>query len=280
MEKINQKELAEIFNRIKNGDEKSYNQFYELYYKLIYGIAFSIIKNKENSEDIAQNVFEKIYKMPKKNLPQNYEASWLYTVTKNETLQFMRKQKNNIDIDDIYKIQQNDENINLLIDTDYYNSLIKKLKPKEQEIVTLKVISNLTFSQIGKMLNMPTGTVQWSYYKSINVLKISISTLAAALLTFTIGLTKITRPKGNLATLPLEEPKSNNVQFDSSSEISQSTKSENTVNTNTTQTIQVEESTVKNTDWQPYTLFGISLTILVTGFIVVKKLKNKIFKKI
>src|SRR5574344_1384828 len=145
MEKINKKQLAKIFNGIKCGNEQSFNELYELYYKLIYNIAFSMIKNKENCEDIVQNVFEKIYKMPKSNLPENYEASWLYTVTKNEVLQYIKKQKN--------------------------------------EIVTLKVVCDLTFSQISNVLNMPIGTVQWIYYKSINVLKVSLSTLSAVLIT-------------------------------------------------------------------------------------------------
>src|SRR5574344_1461557 len=144
MEKINKKQLAKIFNGIKCGNEQSFNELYELYYKLIYNIAFSMIKNKENCEDIVQNVFEKIYKMPKSNLPENYEASWLYTVTKNEVLQYIKKQKNEIDLDCIYKIQKEDKNINLLIDANYYNSLMKKLNKKEKEIVTLKVVCDLT----------------------------------------------------------------------------------------------------------------------------------------
>ena len=41
-----------------------------------------------NSEDIVQIVFSETYTLDKNKLPTNKEVSWLYTLTKNETLKF------------------------------------------------------------------------------------------------------------------------------------------------------------------------------------------------
>lgn len=49
---------------------------------MIYGIAFSILKNKEDSEDVVQIVFSKLYVLDKEKLPKEKEATWLYSVTK------------------------------------------------------------------------------------------------------------------------------------------------------------------------------------------------------
>lgn len=283
MEKINEKELAKIFNGIKHNNEQSFNDFCKLYYNLIYNIAFSVTKNKQNSEDVTQTVFEKLYKMPKQKLPQKYEASWLYTVTKNEALQFIRKEKSNIELDSIYEIQQNDKNIDLIIDTDYYNSLMKKLKQKEKEIVTLKIVSDLTFSEIAKILNMPIATVQWNYYKSINVLKISLGTLATVLLTFTIGLTKIIKQNNKSKEKIVNEQiqtehstQSTESKENNDSDIMESNNS-NITDNKTAQVVYNNENEEQN--WQSYTLFSISILILITGFILINKVKNKIYKK-
>ena len=88
---INKKELHELFQGIKQGSRTAFEVLYKRYKQLVYKIAFSIIKNKENSEDIMQNVFTKIFELPEIKLPENKEASWLYTVTKNETITKLRK---------------------------------------------------------------------------------------------------------------------------------------------------------------------------------------------
>ena len=154
------------------------------YRNLVYGIAFSLLKNKHDSEDIVQIVFTKIYSTDKSKLPVKNEASWLYSVTKNETLNFLKKKKDDISFDDIYEIPDNNNELNKLIEQDNYNRLISKLDNTEKEIVSLKILANLSFEEIGKLLNKPTGTIKWKYYKSVNTLKLLLSNLSMFIVTF------------------------------------------------------------------------------------------------
>ena len=85
---MKKQDLHIIFQDLQQGDSKKLNNLYNEYNRLIYGIAFSISKNKEDSEDIVQIVFLKIFQMDKSKLPTNNEASWLYSLTKNETLNY------------------------------------------------------------------------------------------------------------------------------------------------------------------------------------------------
>lgn len=184
MKKIDEKELHLIFNEFKNKNQKAYNELYEKYYKLVYGIAFSVLKNKEDSEDITSEVFTKIYKMDKEKLPVSNEASWLFTVTRNECFSYLRKSRINISIDEIYDIPSDSKEMQEIVDTEYYNKLISGLSEQEKTIVSLKIISNFTFSKISQIMNIPIGTVQWKYYKAMNSLKISIGGLAGAIVAF------------------------------------------------------------------------------------------------
>ena len=90
--------LNEIFNLIKNDDPHSIELLYENYFRLLYGIAFSIVRNKEMSEDVVQNTIIKIWNIKHETLPKSHEMSWLYTVTKNEALCILRKEKKNENI--------------------------------------------------------------------------------------------------------------------------------------------------------------------------------------
>lgn len=185
MRNINKEELHEIFIEIANKNEEKFNQLYERYKSLVYAISFSILKNKEASEDVVQIVFSKIWNMKKENLPTVNEASWLYSLTKNETLNVLRKEKDAVSINDVYYIKD-DEDLNDITDKDTYNRIISKLDKKEQEIVSLKILSELSFREIAGILNMPIGTVQWKYYKALHTLKILIGNLSMFIVAITV----------------------------------------------------------------------------------------------
>ena len=93
MEKINVEELRELFIEIKYGNNIAFEKLYKNYKNLVYKIAYSILKNSYDSDDIVQIVFEKIYSIDKDKLPTRNESSWLYSVTKNETINYLNKKK-------------------------------------------------------------------------------------------------------------------------------------------------------------------------------------------
>ena len=189
--------INELFEEFKNGNKEVLEEIYNKYHKTIYGIAFSILKNKDDSEDIVQSVFIKIHTLDNSKLPKENVASWLYTLTKNEALQFLRKQKNNIDLDSIYDLADNNNEIDKLINKETYNKLISKLEPKEKEIVSLKIISNLSFEEISQLLGEKTGTIKWRYYKSIYTLRLLLSNLSMSIVAFLIGIATFKQTKSS-----------------------------------------------------------------------------------
>lgn len=193
MKSINKEELHNIFADLSNKSEIKFNMLYEKYHKLVYAISFSILKNKQDSEEIMQKVFLKIWKMDKEKLPTKNEASWLYSVTKNETINFMKNKKRELNIEDLYYISDDDKELNKIIEQDTYNRIISKLTIQEQEIVSLKILSNLSFKQISQILDIPIGTVQWKYYKSIHTLKILLSNLSMFILTISLFIAEKTK---------------------------------------------------------------------------------------
>lgn len=176
MAKKEEQRLHQLFIELRNDDKNALEKIYNEYKNIIYKIAFSILKDSNDADDIVQNVICKIFRLEKSKLPTNKELSWIYTVTKNEAFTFYRSKNKNDNIDDIYMIKNKINPIDRTEDIIYYNQIIKKLKPIDQEIVSLKIISDFSFKTISKILNMPIGTVEWRYYKSVKYLKNSIIT--------------------------------------------------------------------------------------------------------
>lgn len=222
MEKIKKQDIHLIFQQIRNGDNSKLNDLYSKYNKLIYGIAFSILKNKEDSEDIVQIVFAKIFEMDKEKLPTNNETSWLYSLTKNETLNYLRKQKENVSLDDIYYIAEEDKELNKIIEKDKYNRIISKLNEQEREIVSLKILSNMSFKEIALLLKMPIGTVQWKYYTALHTLKLLLGNISMFILGILIFI------KGNTANIKIEQTNSSNdINIDNENESEEKDQTEN-----------------------------------------------------
>lgn len=189
MANVREEELNELFLELKGVNKDiAFQKIYIQYNKLIYGIAFGILKNKEDTEDVVQIFFSKLYTLEKEKLPNDNIASWIYIVTKNEAISFLRKKKEHFDIETIYEIEDKDNEINNLIDKEQFNKLISRLDEKEREIISLKIIAGLPFEEIAKLLNKPSGTIKWRYYKSVHTLRLLLSNLAMFILTFVIGL--------------------------------------------------------------------------------------------
>ena len=230
MVKINEKELKELFIELKCGNKKAFENLYTKYNRLVYGIAFSILKNKADSDDIVQIVFSKIYEINKEKLPAEKEASWIYTLTKNETITLFRKKRNYISLETIYEIEDNDNEINNIIDRDSYNRLISKLNNKEKQIISLKILGNFSFEEISKLLNEPSGTVKWRYYKAVNNIKMLLSNLGMFIVTFIIGLKTLFNKdrKMNEAEEQVTEDKTENETLDQQETIKEDTSKSDT----------------------------------------------------
>ena len=67
--KIDNKELEQIFININKDKTQGIEELYRKYKKVVYSIAFSISKNKEDSEDVVQSIFTKIYQATMNIIP-------------------------------------------------------------------------------------------------------------------------------------------------------------------------------------------------------------------
>lgn len=286
MSKIDKKELHSIFIGIRNGNELAFNKLYEKYKALVYGVAFSILKNKEDSEDIVQIVFLKIFRLEKEKLPSNNAATWVYSVTKNVALNFLKSKKEEFNIDELYYITSENKELNEIIEIDSYNKMIAKLPLKEQEIISLKILSGLSFKEISMILGIPIGTVQWRYYKGVHTLKLLLSNLSMFIIMMMAFVLK---------KLPVRKKQSNQEKIkediiDNSAESSReetlkkdetNITEDTTITTDRIETIEIESNPRMDiVDIGILSISGIFLMATIIFFIIFIKHQQKARKKL
>lgn len=286
MGKLNESELKELFIEIKHNNKIALEKLYNRYNKLVYGIAFSILKNKEDSEDVVQIVFSKLYVLEKDKLPTDKIGTWLYTVTKNEALLLLRKNNNDVNLDTIYDLEDENNEIDKFINKDSYSRLINRLNQKEQEIVSLKILSNFTFKEIGELLGESANTIKWRYYKSIYSLRIMLSNLGMFIITFVLGIATLKNQKKS-APIIKEDENFNNITGEDTANKDNDRIDTNEViqdneNTDSFENVIIEDTNINTTNYLSIGIFSISaifLAITITFSIFLAKHQLKVKKK-
>lgn len=135
--------------------------------KLLHYIQTISMADQQESSDILQEAFIKIWKNLHSYNPSLKLSSWLYRIVHNETVSFCRKKRsfgknNKIDINDIRFESIQDEK-DIAKDTEVKilltHEVLKKLPIKYREILVLKFIEKMSYEEVSDVLKIPEGTV-------------------------------------------------------------------------------------------------------------------------
>ena len=175
------RDLLLINKALKEGDTNSYNKLMNLYRDPIYFMLYEKVKDKELAKDLTIEALGKAFKKLHLYTPDYAFSTWLFTVARNNCIDYLRKNKiQTISIEKI-KEDNNGNRINFDIKSDDPNPekiLIKKqriailrqivdqLKPKYRILVKLRYFKEMSYEEIAEDLNIPIGTVKAQLYRS------------------------------------------------------------------------------------------------------------------
>jgi len=93
---------AELIQTTIDGDASAFSALVERHSRDVYGFAFFMAKNESDAEDITQESFVKVWKNLKKFKPDQRFKSWLMTIARNTTIDYIRKRRHAVfsDFDD------------------------------------------------------------------------------------------------------------------------------------------------------------------------------------
>ncbi|MFA6338995.1 MAG: RNA polymerase sigma factor [Candidatus Paceibacterota bacterium] len=182
--KNNQENDEQLIIDYLNGDNEAFSELVKDYLKPIYNFIFRLTKNTQESEDITQETFLKVWKNIKKYRKGENFKTWIFTIARNTTIDWLRKKKNLTFSDFENKDGSNtfeenitdpeplsDELIAIIEDKKLIEDLLKQLSPLYQEILFLHYNEQLTFSDMGKILNKSTDTVKSQHRRALIMLR-------------------------------------------------------------------------------------------------------------
>ena len=93
----------------QKGNVASFEALMRKYYKRVLNFAYRFVGNSEVAEDLAQEVFIRVYKSVSSYKPQAKVQTWIFTITKNLSLNELRRKKRHmVSIDETFVAKDND----------------------------------------------------------------------------------------------------------------------------------------------------------------------------
>jgi len=160
----------------------AFDAIYNKYCYKLHEFVFMFLKQKEDAEEIVQEVFIKIWKSRGKiDIYASFE-SFLFTIAYNATMSLLRKRISETKSREYLKSLQQVSSAEKVIDEIQYKelkqkvkSLLKQLTPRQEEIYRLSREEGLTHEEIAQKLNISESTVNNHLVKTIKILKSHIN---------------------------------------------------------------------------------------------------------
>ncbi len=162
--------IDEYIMGVASKDKEAFRNLYEMTKSKVYSYALSMIKNPDDALDVLHDVFVKIFDNAHMYSSKGKPLAWIFTITRNEVLMKLRKQKHMIDIDELSECLEYNKKITVE-DKLILEMLFKEMTDIERKILLLHVVTGYKFHEIARSLGMPTATIITKYNRLIKRIK-------------------------------------------------------------------------------------------------------------
>jgi len=81
----------EFIKKLQEGRRDAFGELLDQYQQMVFSTSLSFVPNKEDAEDVAQEVFIEVFKSINKFKGNSKLSTWIYRITVNKSLEFIRK---------------------------------------------------------------------------------------------------------------------------------------------------------------------------------------------
>lgn len=157
--------------------ERAFNEIVRNYSERLYWHVRRFVCSHEDTDDLLQEIFIKIWAALPSFRGEAQLFTWLYRIATNETLNFLRKQKVRASL----RFQSLDAELERRIDEDpYFNGseaqrllskAIAKLPEKQRIVFSLRYYEEMTYENISEITGTSVGALKASYHIAYEKLK-------------------------------------------------------------------------------------------------------------
>ena len=164
---------AQLILALRKGDESAFETLYERHHRAVLNIAYRLLGDRDAAEDIAQEVFVKLYTSPGSYRPTARLSTWLYRVTHNACIDEIRKRKNRpVELVPEVHSPEASEPDEL---AEAVRAAVAALPEKQRLAVVLQRYEELSYQEIAEVLGTSVPAVESLLFRARETLKTVLS---------------------------------------------------------------------------------------------------------
>lgn len=178
----------ELISRVLNGEQQAYALLVDRYQNYVFTLTSRMIRNREDAEEVAQDVFIKAYKYLADFRGASKFSTWLYTIVNNTCITFLRKKKlevHSLDNEAVFARADNTDSgsradlVEQKSRQNMVNEAIALLNPDDAQIITLFYKAEQSLEETAQVLGIEVNAAKVRLHRARTRLREKMQTYFA-----------------------------------------------------------------------------------------------------
>lgn len=175
----------ELISKVIGGDQQAYAALVNRYQNYVFTLALRFTKNREDAEEVSQDIFIKAYRALADFKGASKFSTWLYTIVNTTCISFLRKKKlevHSLDNEKVFEAAESQDSgmrANLVEQksrVSMVNNAIKMLGADDAAVITLFYKGEQSLEEIAQILGIETNTAKVRLHRARTRLKEKMET--------------------------------------------------------------------------------------------------------
>ena len=164
-----------FIGRLKSGEREAYRELMLQYSDKVYNTALGLLQNREDAEDISQEVFTAVFSSVPGFREQSRFSTWIYRIAVTKSLELIRSRQRDKRSGIILSLFGKEDQINISNNEPFYHpgislenkemsavlfDAIRRLPLNQRTAFTLNKLENLSYSELAEVMNVSVSSVE------------------------------------------------------------------------------------------------------------------------
>lgn len=173
-------EEGRLVRRVQKGDEVAFREIVDRYQSKVFSIIYGVLRNHNDAEDIAQQVFAKVFFSIRSFDFRSSLLTWIYKITVNECYDYLRKRRvrklvyeSDFTEADANRLQSSEAVRDrgpsvdkTLAQRDYVWKLLSKVSEEDRTLMLLKEVEGHSVEELARMTGLNENTIKVKLFRA------------------------------------------------------------------------------------------------------------------
>jgi RNA polymerase sigma-70 factor, ECF subfamily len=168
---------VDLVGRLQARDETAFREIVERYGSKVYQISYGILRNPDDADEIAQEVFAKVHSAIHSFIGRSSLYSWIYRITVNECYAILRKKRVKL----VYSSDSQDDALTRRMDSfadgrptpdrtavqrDFVDKLLAHISDDDRWLLVSKEVEGFSLPELSQMTGLNVPTIKSRLFRS------------------------------------------------------------------------------------------------------------------